>query len=565
MRINYFNKEIFPNVFDAYQYALDVISGKQIAAKYVIGSCLRFVNDLKRIEEDPKCPFYFIPEKAERYLKLTQKFTHVVGHWDTENILYQPWQKFCFANIMGFYSHKTNERRFRTAHVEVARGNGKSAMASMACLYFLALDKSKGNHISCVATRRDQARLVLDSARAMAKANEKFLKATGVEVLAHKIIQESTNSHVVAVSSDHSGLDGRADILAICDELHQMQAKTFETIESGMAKRTDSLLLAITTSGYSLDGIGYSQSVYAKKVATGEVIDESFFSIVYTLDEGDDIFDEKNWFKANPNLGVSVDLEKLRSVAFKAKESPRDIPNFKIKNLNLWLSESKAFFDLASWDKCADTSLKFEDFYGHKCFVGIDLASKIDLSSFVYVFRKNGVYYIFDKTFIPEDTVTHSRNALYDNCIGQGHLIATPGEAIHYPKIKDDFIQTSKNVKIANALYDPWNATSFAQDCQNERIEMVEFRMNTANLSEPTKNLDALIRQGKIRHNGSPLLRWCLGNVTAKEDAAGNVFPKKNNDKLKIDPIIALIMAVAAWMNEKEEVSNYATRGIRWV
>ena len=557
---NPFNKEKYPNCHDAFNYAVEVISGKIPASVYVVGACKRYFKDLE------KAFYIFDYEKAERYLKVTQLFQHVKGkNWKTSNITYESWQNFMLMTIMGWIDPRTNERRFRVAHVELPRGQGKSLVASGMALYFLALDNPKGNEISCASTKMEQSRIVLDSARAMAKASPDYLKATGVEVLAHKIVHNKSNSFVRALSSDDKSLDGLNDVLCIIDELHAVNAELFNVIYSGLSKRSDSLLMCITTSGFNLEGIGYSQSVYAKKVATGEVQDDQFFAIIYTIDEGDDIFDPNSWIKANPNWGVSVDPITFEAKANKAKITPSDINNFKTKHLNLWCGEAKAFYDLAAWDRCADPTITLESFHNQKCYVGIDLASKIDLTSFVYVFRKEGIYYIFDKTYIPEKTVAEVRNTLYDDCIGLGHLIATPGEAIHYPRLKEDFVAMSKKVKILSALYDPWNATSFAQDCSEAKIEMVEFRMNTSNLSEPTKNLDALIRQGKIRHNGSPLLRWCLSNIVTKEDAAGNVFPRKSNEKLKIDPVISLLMALASWMNEKEEVSTYTTRGIRFV
>jgi phage terminase large subunit-like protein len=555
MQSNPFDKEKYPNVFDAYQYALDVIDGIIPNCVYIYGACKRFIKDL----EENKYPFD--ADKAERYLKLTQKFNHVKGNWGSENIIYEPWQKFIFANIMGFINPVTKNRRFRTAHLEIARGQGKSAMASQMALYFLALDNPKGNEISCLATKTEQARIVLDSARAMAKHNPQYLKATGVEVLAHKIVHDKSNSFVRALSSDDKSLDGLNDILAICDELHAMNRELFEVISSGMSKRNDSLLLCITTAGFNTDGVGYDQSLYAKKVAKGEVKDESFFSAVYTIDEGDDIFDENVWKKANPNYGVSVDPITFQAKADKAKVTPSDIANFKVKHLNCWISEAQAYYDLFAWDKCKDTLLKFEDFYGEKAYVGIDLASKIDLTSFAILFRKEGIYYFFDRTYIPEETVKTTRSVVYDNAIARGELIATQGEAIHYPKLEQDFVALSKEINIISGLFDPWNAISFGQNMVKERIDMKEFRMTTANLSEATKTLDALIRQGRIKHNGSELIRWCLSNVVAKEDAAGNVFPKKSSDKLKIDPIVALIMALAAWMQEDQEDSVYETRG----
>lgn len=553
--MNPFNKETCPNVHEAWEYASQVVSGEIPNSIYVIGSCKRFIDDLNKGE------YPFDAEKAERYLKLVQKFSHVKGNWDSDLIIYGAWQKFIFANIMGFINPVTKNRRFRTAHIEVPRGSGKSAMASQMALFFLSLDNPKGNEISCIATKTDQARIVLDSARAMAKASPQYLKATGTEVLAHRIVHEKSNSMVRALSSDDKSLDGLQDILAICDELHAMSRELFEVISSGMSKRNDSLLLCITTAGFSTEGVGYEQSNYAKKISAGEVKDDSFFAIVYTIDEGDDIFEEITWKKANPNYGVSVDPITFSAKAEKAKVTPSDIANFKVKHLNCWISESKAFFDLTSWDKCR-SDIKLEDFYGDKCYIGIDLASKVDLTSFALLFRKDGIYYYFDKTYVPEQTVNQTRSTIYDNAIASDNLVVTQGEAIHYPKLEEDFIALSKQFQIISGLFDPWNAVSFSQRMIQERIDMKEFRMTTANLSEATKTLDALIRQGKIRHNGSPLTRWCLGNVVAKEDPAGNVFPKKSSDKLKIDPIVALIMALAAWMNEEETESVYENRGV---
>lgn len=561
---NPIDKEKYPYVHSGYQYSLDIVSGKIPSCVFILGACERFLRDYESCKL-AVYEFRFDIDRAERYLRLVQKFEHVKGQWETPNIVYLPWQNFAFMNIQGFRHRDSNFPRFRTAHIEVPRGQGKSAMASQAALFDVSLDSPKGNEVSCVATKTDQARIVLDSARAMAKANPKFLKNTGTQVLAHKIVHEESNSFVRALSSDDKSLDGLNDKLAICDELHAMSRELFEVVYSGMSKRRDSLLLCITTAGFSTDSVGYTQSVYAKRVARGEIKDEQFFALIYTIDEGDDIFDEMSWKKANPSYGHSVDPITFAAKASKAQATPSDIPNFKVKHLNVWISEANAFFDLAAWDKCADPTIKLEHFFGKKCFVGIDLASKIDLTSFGYIFYnpENKKYYFFDKTFIPEKTVEQVRNALYDNCIAEGHLIATPGEAIHYPKLREEFVAISKKVKIASALYDPWNATSFAQECENDRIEMTEFRMNTANLSEATKYLDALIRKGQVVHNGSPLLRWCLGNLVAKEDAAGNVFPKKSNEKLKIDPIICFIMAIAAWTQEDKKDTVYETRGIR--
>lgn len=559
--VNPFDVFEFPNVNAGHQYAIDVVEGKILACKYVIGACQRYLNDLAKEDAD----FKFDPHIAERYLRLVQQFEHVIGDWPTKNIIYNPWQNFCWMNIIGFISKSTGYRRFRVAHIEVPRGNAKSAMASQACLYFLALDKGTGNQISTVATRREQARIVLDSARAMAEKSKSYISNTGVKVRAHDVVHKKSNSKLRALSADHTGLDGLNDVLAVCDELHAMRRDTFDVISSGMSKRKDSLILCITTAGFDIESVGATQSEYAKKVCTGGTTDDQFFAIVYTIDEGDDIHDERTWMKANPGYGSSVDPVTFGAKSAKAKEVAADLPNFKVKHLNIWLSEASAFYSQTKWDLCADPTLRLEDFKGQACRIGVDKASHLDLTSVGYVFKKDDKYVLFDKSFIPEETVKTSNNDIYKQCIASGHLIQTPGESIDQDAIRKTVLADSKIFRIQEGAYDPWNAIELGQGLTKEKVNMLEFRMNVQNLSEPTKQLDTLMRQGRIIHNGSPLLRWCLGNVVCKRDHVDNVFPRKNHEKLKIDPIIALLMALALYLQDEKKESIYNTRPMRFI
>lgn len=548
----------YPFCFKGHQYALDIVAEKIPASKYVIGACQRYLRDLDNTEAN----FYFDPEAAEKYLRLVQQFDHPIGKWKSDKLLFEPWQCWVWMTIMGFINKATKFRRFRMAHLEIARGNGKSPMASQAALYFLCLDDPNGNQISTVATKKDQARIVFDSARTMAKKNKTFCRAKGVHVLAHSITHSESSSVMRPLASESSGLDGLNDVLAICDELHAMKRETFDVVYSGMSKRADSLTLCITTAGFDIDGIGYSQSTYAKKVCLGDVEDEQFFAAIYSLDEEDDWADEKVWIKANPNLGVSVDPVTLKAKVEKALVTPSDIPNIKVKHMNVWLSEAHAFFDQTKWDKCADLNLKLEDFKGKGCRIGVDLASHIDLCSVAYVFHDKDMFYIFDRTFIPEETVKQVRSVMYDDCVAKGFLIQTPGQAINFESFRKDIEGYSKQFRIMEGFYDPWNSEELAQKL-SDKVEMIKFPMTVANFSEPMKKLDALIREGKVKHCGSPLLRWCLGNLVAKEDHNGNVFPRKNSKHLKIDPIVAVLMAMAGWLREETKESVYERRGIR--
>lgn len=568
------NKD-YKNVERGHQYALDIVSGKIVACVHIINSCKRYLGDLEQERNDPECTFYFSKDKAERFLKLAQTFKHIKGRWKTPNIVFEPWQCFVFMNVFGFLLHETGERRFRSAHVEVARGNGKSALMSICALYVLGLDNPKGNEVYSAATGKDQARIVFDSARAMARGNPEFLEHTGIEVQQHKLIHDDSNSFMRPLSSESTTLDGLIPALAVIDELHAHKNRgVFDVIDSAMSKRDDSLMFVITTAGFDTTNIGYSQSKYAQKIAAKEVEDETFFSMVYTLDEDDDPFDENNWIKPNPNWGISVDPKNFKSKALKAQAQPESLNNFLVKHLNVWTNAMSPYYSVAKWKELKSVQ-ELEDFKGKTCFIGVDLASKIDICSFSIMFRdrefienedgeevKQDAYYVFNKNFCPEATIAESNNELYPKWVKDGHLIATKGEAINYEKLESIMLQLSREYNIEGVLFDPWNATEFAQRMMKEDIEMIEMRMNTGNLSEPMKRLEALIRTKDIFHNGNGLDAWSLGNVVAKEDANDNVFPRKDSEKLKIDPIIAMIMALAGWLKDEAQESIYNERGI---
>ena len=557
---NIFNKNTHPFCHSGYQYAIDVVEERIVANIYVKAVCGRMLEEIKNQDHED---WYFDLERAERYLRLVQKFKHVKGTWSSPLIVYKPWQNFAWMCIQGFINRYTNFRRFRVVHLDVARGNAKSTQASQCILFDLALDNPNGNAIKTAATKTSQAELVLEDAMEMARKNKGFLMKTGVQVRASDIIHKESNSSAEALSSKALTNDGLNASLVVMDELHAMKRDFFDVISSGMIKRRDSLMLCITTAGVDATSVGYEQNAFAKKHCLGEITDDTFFSLVYTLDKEDNIFDEKVWVKANPGLDDSVDLSQIRAKAAKALEIPSELVNFRIKNMNLWTEDAEAFFSVEQWDACEDKTLSWEDFKGQPCMLAIDLAARIDLTVRAYIMRQAGVYKIWTKCFIPEDTVK-SKDGV-DRFIGwveEGYITATPGAVIDFKTFKEEMLEECDDVKIIKMAYDPWNATEFAQSVSN-MIETVMFKQSTANFSEPMKKLDALLYDRKIVHNGNPAVRWCLSNVVTKEDANGNVFPRKAHVKFKIDPIVAIIMGIALWIQEQEEESMYESVGFR--
>lgn len=561
------DKEKYPYCASGYQYACDVREGKYVVNIHVKNCIKRFFSDLS----DENSEYYFCLDSAEKYLNRVQRFRHVKGaNWKTPTITYEPWQNFVFMYLMGFMRKSTNRRRFRTAYMEVGRGNAKSAMSSQAGLYFLSMDGELGPEVVCAATKKDQARIVFDDSRRMALKNPKFLKATGTRVLMHSILHNKSGGIMKPLASDTSSMDGLNPSLIIGDEIHEWKRTLYDVLDSSLTKRDDSLFLMISTAGLSTEGIGHEIHSYTAKVLSGDIEDDTWFGIIYSKDKDDDWLDPNTWLKANPNWGVSVDPINFEAKAKKAQETPAAKYSFLVKHLNEWQNTASPFFSLKHWDDCADPSIKIENFTGHTLFTGLDLSQKIDLCCIFHIFKEKGsvdkpIYYLFDRSYIPEARVMDDRNTSYAKWVEQGWLNAMPGEVIDFETIQNQIIEDAKKYNAIGIHADPWSANETLQKLVKARLEAYDFRMNTGNMSEPMKKLDALIREKRIRHNGSPLLRWCLGNVVAKEDANGNVFPRKEHERLKIDLIVAAIMALAGHIKDEEKLSVYEDRGMRFI
>ena len=288
--------------------------------------------------------------------------------------------------------------------------------------------------------------------------------------------------------------------------------------------------------------------------------------MVFRIDKKDDPWDERNWIKANPNMGVSVDPGNFAAQAKKAKVNPEDKAGFMIKHLNLYLGSADQYFDVNKWDDCRDIGLKIEDFYGKQCYVGIDIASKVDLTSICLLFKEGGIYYPFFYNYVPQARCELPSRQNYKRFIEEGDLIATPGEALNLLTFYDNLLEILKNVKVKAVHADPWNAAELLTKLSRDRFEAVEYPMRVSTISEPMKKIDAEMREKRIRHNTGKMLGWCLGNVTAKRDHNDNVYPRKEHESLKIDPIISLITAMGGWVNEEaNQDSVYESRGLRFL
>ncbi len=553
-------------------YARQVAAGEIAACHWVQRACQRQLDDLSRFKGRAS-PYRFNPKlkdklgrsfyPADNLCAFIERLPHVKGPLAGQTIALEPWQTFILTTVFGWIK-PDGKRRFRRSYIEVPRGNAKSTLSSAVGLYMLAADREGGAEIYSLATTRDQARIVFGDAQAMARASAGFRQRFGVSVGAHNLHVLNTGAKFEALSAEGSTLDGLNIHFGCVDELHAHKTRTvYDVVETGIGKRDNSLLWVITTAGSNRAGICYEVRTYNTKVLDGHLADESQFGIIYGLDDGDDWTSEQALRKANPNWAVSVRPEVVAGLQYKALQMPAATNNFKTKHLNDWVNADTAWMDMRAWERCKCETLRWEDFEGEPCYIGLDLATKTDIAALVAVFpRPEGRFAVLGRFYLPEDSVYEGRNSQYSGWAQSQRLVATSGAVTDFDVIEADLLDLQSRFNVRQVAFDPWQATQLASHMLERGLPMVEMRATVSNFSEPMKMLEALVLKGALEHDGDPVLGWMMSNVVAHLDAKENIYPRKERAENKIDGVVALIMALGRALSQREGSSVYEDRGV---
>ena len=562
-----------------HRYADQVISGEIVACELIKLACLRHVKDLAS-QGDADFPYVFNPlmrdssgveyYPAERICKLIELLPHVKGKWarDRQTILLGDWQVFGLASVFGWINRDTGLRRFKTAYEEVARKNAKTTKAAGVGLYMEVADDEAGAEVYSVANSADQARISWNIAKQMVEKSPGMQKRFGITPHAHAISVISTGSTFKYLSSDHKTLDGLSTSCAIVDEIHSHRTReTYDVVETSTGSREQPLMYGITTAGSNRAGVCYELRGYLIKILKGVAIDHTFFGVIYTLDSDEEWSNPECWIKANPNLGVSVSVEDLQRKFEKARTMPGAANNFKTKHCNIWVNADKEWMNMAAWDACGDPDNEIEQFVGQDCYLALDLMSRKDIAALTILFPwlDDDVQHFtfFNKFYLPEERIYTTPNDQYQGWLNTGILTGTPGNTIDYGKIEEDILEVRDNHNILEMPHDPYMAVQLAQNMMAEDILVVEMRPSALNFSEPMKELEVLVLDKRIHHDGNPCMAWMISNVVCHVDIKENIYPRKARDENKIDGPVSLIMALGrAIKGEIEQESVYETRGI---
>lgn len=520
------------------------MGGKVRAGRLARRACERHLGDL---ETGHLRGLRWDPPAANRICRFAELLPHYKGR--TDLIRLEAWQVFLLALLFG-WRQDDGTRRFRTGYLEIARGNGKSTLLSVVLLYLLALDHEPGAEVYSAATKRDQARIVFDAAVQMVRRSPDFRDRYGVRTLRSAITQEATASSFVPLSSDFNTLDGLNGHGIGVDELHAHPSRAlWDVLEGSTAKRRQPLIAAVTTAGFNAAGVCWELHTYGERILEGEEEDDSFFPLIYALDDPTQWQDEAAWVEANPCLGVSVSLDGLRRLAKKAAVLPGAQTTFLTKHCNLWLSGDETWMPLAKWDAC-DGPVDLGELAGRPVILGLDLANRVDVASGSALFPPLGLgepWRARTWNWLPDAVVRerrHAEQAHWSAWSQQGFVTLQPGAVIQYPPIQDWVREMAQRFQLLACGYDPWGAPAVVQPLLAEGLPMVEVPMTVQNLSPAMKELEGWVFEGALAHGGDPALRWMTSNVRARIDHNGNLFPRRPNVLAKIDAAVALLLAV---------------------
>jgi phage terminase large subunit-like protein len=506
---------------------------------------------------------YFSVAHAARALKAIESFKHTKGRWGNSPLKLQTWQKvWVVFPIFGWlwYDDEVGRdvRVTRSVWIEVPRKAGKSTLSSGIGLALLLADREVGAEVYAAAGSLEQARRVYEDAKRMAETS-KAVRGR-VEILRNVLRVPRTGGVFRALSKIAETAHGLNVSGAIIDEVHVHKSRDLvDAIETGTGARDQPLIVFITTADEGEEGSIYDEKhTYTRRVAEGVVKDPGHYGVIWAAAEDADPFAEETWRRANPGLGVSPSLSYLRREAEKAKSTPSYFPTFCRLSLNRRMRSSTRWLPMPLWDENAGT-VDEKRFRYRRAWGGVDLSAVSDLSAWVLAVesRQPGVELeLISRFWLPEERVDELEAQLQmplRQWARDGFLTLTEGDAIDYGAIEKQIIADCRRLNVQRVSYDRMFAGQLVQrvDQKTKGVDVVPIAQTYLGMSPGSKELERLLREGRVKHGGNPILRWNAACVEIYADGNDNIRPRKpdrHQSSARIDGIAAAVMALDGYV-----------------
>ena len=509
-------------------------------------------------------------ELADYAVDFIECLCHTKGTWAGKPFKLLDWQEQIIRDLFGIIK-PNGYRQFNTAYVEIPKKNGKSELAAAIALLLCCGDGEQRAEIYGCAADRGQATIVFDVAADMVRMCPALEKRCKILASQKRILYLPTNSFYQVLSAEAYSKHGFNIHGVVFDELHtQPNRKLFDVMTKGSGDaRMQPLYFLITTAGTDTNSICYETHQKALDIIEGRKKDSTFYPVIYGAGNDEDWTDPKTWKKANPSLGETIGMDKVKAACDSARQNPGEENAFRQLRLNQWVKQAVRWMPMEKWDACAFPVIP-EELEGRVCYGGLDLSSTTDLTSFCLVFPpedEDDRYYVLPYFWLPEETLplrVNRDHVPYDVWERQGYIQTTEGNVVHYGFIEKFIEHLGELYNIREIAFDRWGAVQMVQNLEGMGFTVVPMGQGFASMSPPTKELMKLTLEKRIAHGGHPVLRWNMDNIFIRTDPAGNIKADKAKSTEKIDGAIACIMALdrAIRCGNDTSESVYDTRGL---
>lgn len=500
--------------------------------------------------------YHFDIDKANRPIEFIEKFCkHSKGQWAGKKVVLDLWQKAIIQSIFGFVDDK-GLRKYREVLVVVARKNGKSTLLSAIALYMLFGDKEGGAQVCCVASKKDQAKIVFNEAKNM--VSQSPLLSKHIKKRKSDLYFPKTFSYFEPLASDSNTLDGLNVHCGIIDELHSIKDRNiYDVTKQSMSSRQQPILFMITTAGFVRENIYDDMYEYSNNVLNGITDDERFLSFIYELDDRKEWTNSKCWQKANPALGTIKDIKTLEELVARGKADAKFIPTLLTKDFNIRETGTGSWLTFENINNTKTYNI--QDHKNIYAIGGVDLSSVWDLTCATIIYRYHSEWFCNQMYFIPEEVAEQKQRedkVPYKVWKEQGYIRFCTGNKVLETDVTDWFkeLRDKYNIYTLWVGYDPWGANLWVEDMKNNSFTMEEVRQGAKTMSNPMKQLACELSSKNINYNNNPILKWCLTNAQVEIDKNDNIRPVKGrNTKQRIDGAVSLIDAYVVLQNHYED------------
>lgn len=557
------------------KYALDVHEGRLVAGKPVRDACLRHLKDLQWGHErglrwDPVAA-----ERVERFFKTVLTVDRTgpkLSPDDPDHIpfLLLDWQFFIIGSVFG-WKQEDGSRRFRTVYCETGKGSGKSPMAAGVGIYCMVADGEPRAEVYAAATKKEQAMVLFRDAVTMVNNSVPLadkIRKSGREPLVWNLYHPRTGSFFRPIVSKEEGTSGPRPACGLLDEVHEHPDNSVvELMRAGVKHRSQPIIFMITNSGTNKQSVCYEYHKYGEAVCAGDIVDDSFFAYICSLDLKDpadpgqgleDPFeDEACWPKVNPSLGVTIKPQYLRDQVTQARGMPSKESIVRRLNFCEWVESLSPWLSKEVW-KNAYQPFELEDMVGRRAVASADLSSTTDLTAFVLTFEPTPedplirlwpFFWIPFTTDAALDEKAKRDGVPYRSWIKQGWLRTTNGPAVNKRAIVVEMLKLRQEyrIRLKKLVFDRWRISDLQVLLDEEgftNIEMIPHGQGYADMSPSVEEFETALLNGRIAHNGNPVMTWNAANAVVVQDPAANRKPSKEHATGRIDGIVAAVMGV---------------------